>query len=646
MGANSSHHEPLGDYHRGAPHSLGSSYTASHARASLRKSLRKKKRDKLEHRDDHNKENQRDEAGGDGREAPAHPKVEGPSNSRGRRMDRLRRSFRESFRKKKDHHVTEASKPHQWQTDEASVRAGTCSFPVKYLGCVEVFESRGMQVCEEALKVLRNSRRRPLRGMLYVSGDGLRVVDDETKGLIVDQTIEKVSFCAPDRNHEKGFSYICRDGTTRRWMCHGFYAVKETGERLSHAVGCAFAACLERKQKRDKECGVTMSFDPATSAFTRSGSFRQMTVTERLSDPQEWKPIDPVPVKKVENPHAIARPHATPLMLQRQGSFRVFQHLNQSPFKRQLSLRLNDLPSNLERTRSMSLDNTATNNTNVAAAIINNNTQPPPESPQPPPRTHRNRLHSLPNAVNMTPIPESSPVVENKQGDAVSAMCQELSAGLSLLSNFTDPFSSPEATTSPAHSIATTTAVTTTSTTLTSYTNTAGTVTASQHIIPPTSQVLLPSVEPIREENPWTAPEVNGHTTEGKSLGEEWLSQINPQAKIINGTSSPPIGPQSTVTAANATTAAAPPRHNPPPMAQLRSVSLGVTPTYMGNSRNTIGSSWTNSNGTGGPGTVPPAGPTGSDPFEAEWAALATRNINPNNPFLPNTVTKAFEVQM
>ena len=35
------------------------------------------------------------------------------------------------------------------------------------------------------------------------------------------------------------------------------------------------------------------------------------------------------PVKKVENPHAIARPHATPLMLQRQGSFRVFQHLNQ-----------------------------------------------------------------------------------------------------------------------------------------------------------------------------------------------------------------------------------------------------------------------------------------------------------------------------
>lgn len=43
-------------------------------------------------------------------------------------------------------------------------------------------------------------------------------------------------------------------------------------------------------------------------------------------------------------------------MLQRQGSFRGFNQLNQaSPFKRQMSLRISDLPSNLERTRAMSL---------------------------------------------------------------------------------------------------------------------------------------------------------------------------------------------------------------------------------------------------------------------------------------------------
>ncbi|KAK2182254.1 hypothetical protein NP493_359g03024 [Ridgeia piscesae] len=201
-------------------------------------------------------------------------------------MERLKRSL--SFRKKKDR-VPECSKPHQWQEDERKVREGTCSFQVRYLGCIEVFESRGIQVCEEAVKALKactlvrlgkslvvgdflrigqvdsvdnpvflclvssqlqyslsvcpgtnanmtkfrknrslwsrmslrrkakdtkakdqraqpeeQSKSKYQRAILYVSGDALRVVDEISKGLVVDQTIEKVSFCAPDRNHEKG----------------------------------------------------------------------------------------------------------------------------------------------------------------------------------------------------------------------------------------------------------------------------------------------------------------------------------------------------------------------------------------------------------------------------------------------------------
>ncbi|XP_060651078.1 protein numb isoform X1 [Drosophila nasuta] len=337
-----------------------------------------------------------------------------------KKMDRLRRSFRDSFRRRKDR-VPESSKPHQWQADEEAVRSATCSFSVKYLGCVEVFESRGMQVCEEALKVLRQSRRRPVRGLLHVSGDGLRVVDDETKGLIVDQTIEKVSFCAPDRNHERGFSYICRDGTTRRWMCHGFLACKDSGERLSHAVGCAFAVCLERKQRRDKECGVTMTFDTKNSTFTRTGSFRQQSLTERLAiatvgsnercvDGPPLSGGPPAAAVKPFNPFAIERPHATPNMLERQSSFRLSTIGSQSPFKRQMSLRVNDLPSNADRQKAF-----------LAAAAGNPN------------------AHSLHTPLrSVSPIAEVSPA---KSGDAaaimaadtVSQLCQELSQGLSLL---------------------------------------------------------------------------------------------------------------------------------------------------------------------------------------------------------------------
>ncbi|OCT64843.1 protein numb homolog isoform X2 [Xenopus laevis] len=298
--------------------------------------------------------------------------------------------LRQSFRRKKDIYVPEASRPHQWQTDEESVRNGKCSFPVKYLGHVEVEESRGMHICEEAVKRLKSSGKKAIKAVLWVSADGLRVVDEKTKDLLLDQTIEKVSFCAPDRNFDRAFSYICRDGTTRRWICHCFMAVRDTGERLSHAVGCAFAACLERKQKREKECGVTALFDASRTTFTREGSFRVTTATEQAEREEVMKQIQesrkemevkapvapavssttvsstPTPVlpsyptsevfvvednKDLNNPHAIPRRHATVEQIARQGSFRGFPALSQkmSPFKRQLSLRINALPSTVQR---------------------------------------------------------------------------------------------------------------------------------------------------------------------------------------------------------------------------------------------------------------------------------------------------------
>ncbi|XP_007537973.1 numb-like protein isoform X1 [Erinaceus europaeus] len=288
--------------------------------------------------------------------------------------------LRQSLRRRKPAYVPEASRPHQWQADEDAVRKGTCSFPVRYLGHVEVEESRGMHVCEDAVKKLKAMGRKSVKSVLWVSADGLRVVDDKTKDLLVDQTIEKVSFCAPDRNLDKAFSYICRDGTTRRWICHCFLALKDSGERLSHAVGCAFAACLERKQRREKECGVTAAFDASRTSFAREGSFRGRPAEREAPDKKKAEaaaaptaapgPAQPghvsptpattspgekgeagTPVAAGTSAAAIPRRHAPLEQLVRQGSFRGFPALSQknSPFKRQLSLRLNELPSTLQR---------------------------------------------------------------------------------------------------------------------------------------------------------------------------------------------------------------------------------------------------------------------------------------------------------
>lgn len=59
------------------------------------------------------------------------------------------------------------------------------------------------------------------------------------------------------------------------------FCFSRQGERLSHAVGCAFAACLERKQRREKECGVTASFDATRTSFVREGSFRVSSASQQ-----------------------------------------------------------------------------------------------------------------------------------------------------------------------------------------------------------------------------------------------------------------------------------------------------------------------------------------------------------------------------
>jgi len=61
------------------------------------------------------------------------------------------------------------------------------------------------------------------------------------------------------------------------------------GERLSHAVGCAFTICLERKQQRDREKAALVGGQCCTrptTATQRTGSFRQTSLAERLTDPQ------------------------------------------------------------------------------------------------------------------------------------------------------------------------------------------------------------------------------------------------------------------------------------------------------------------------------------------------------------------------
>uniref|UniRef100_A0A8C5A214 Protein numb homolog n=1 Tax=Gadus morhua TaxID=8049 RepID=A0A8C5A214_GADMO len=566
--------------------------------------------------------------------------------------------LRQSFRRKKDVYVPESSRPHQWQTDEEAVRSGKCSFTVKYLGHVEVEESRGMHICEEAVKRLKTAGKKAVRAVLWVSADGLRVVDDKTKDLILDQTIEKVSFCAPDRNFERAFSYICRDGTTRRWICHCFLAVKDSGERLSHAVGCAFAACLERKQKREKECGVTATFDANRTTFTREGSFRVTTATEaaereevmrQLQEAKKAEAAPPPPSSASSGngssgppsdspgsspplsaatlgPQAIPRRHAPADALARQGSFRGFPGLSQnsSPFKRQMSLRIgNELPGGG------------------------------------PPRKD---------------FPLKNSVVEVEgEADSISSLCSQITTAFS--GGPRDPFASapmPKPTSSPQSPVAP--------------------VNGSSPAYPP----ALPPPLPARDTNPWARLPAGLHSAPGSdwstsatgpalggpgsspalpshrrtpSEADRWLEEVTKSVRVPPQpvAVAPHLGPPAGQHPGAAPTLPPPMGFLPPPMPMLPPrqpaaaaaypVSnglafgppvvpvVGITPSQM--VANVFGSA-----AQPPPPSILPslAPPSPVDAFEAQWVALEGRSRqhaspSPTNPF-SSELHQTFEIQL
>ncbi|CAH6844821.1 Numb [Phodopus roborovskii] len=600
--------------------------------------------------------------------------------------------LRQSFRRKKDVYVPEASRPHQWQTDEEGVRTGKCSFPVKYLGHVEVDESRGMHICEDAVKRLKAERKffkgffgktgkKAVKAVLWVSADGLRVVDEKTKDLIVDQTIEKVSFCAPDRNFDRAFSYICRDGTTRRWICHCFMAVKDTGERLSHAVGCAFAACLERKQKREKECGVTATFDASRTTFTREGSFRVTTATEQAEREEIMKQLqdakkeqdkavvgpsmapgntapspssptsptsDTTASLEMNNPHAIPRRHAPIEQLARQGSFRGFPALSQkmSPFKRQLSLRINELPSTMQRKTDFPIKNTVPEVEGEAESIsslcsqITSAFSTPSEDP----------FSSAPMTKPVTLVAPQSPVLQGTEWGQSSAAA---SAGLFQAGHRRTPSEAdrwleevsksvraqqPQASAAPLQPVLQPPPPPAIAPPPAPFQGNA--FLASQPVpvgvVPPLQPAFVPAQSyPVANGMPYPASNVPVvGITPSQMVANVFGTAGHPQATHPH--QSPSLAQQQTFPQYETTSATTSPFFKPPAQ------HLNGSAAFNGVDDGRLAS--------GSRHTEVPAGTCPVDPFEAQWAALESKskqrtNPSPTNPF-SSDLQKTFEIEL
>lgn len=178
-------------------------------------------------------------------------------------------------------------------------------------------------------------------------------------------------------------------------------------------------------------------------------------MTERFIDPQIAKPcLNNIPVVPEENPFAVSRPHATDLMLARQTSFKGLAQLGQnSPFKRQLSLRLNDLPSNLERTRdkapirsSSNVDNESGGGQASSLEVLKQNLsllyKMSEDDPQPS-LISESKFESI-SEEDENETKDEAQTSDNTIQDPISSMCQQVSAELNQLSLETPTLRSEE----------------------------------------------------------------------------------------------------------------------------------------------------------------------------------------------------------
>lgn len=539
-----------------------------------------------------------------------------------------------------------------------------------------------MHICEDAVKRLKATGKKAVKAVLWVSADGLRVVDEKTKDLIVDQTIEKVSFCAPDRNFDRAFSYICRDGTTRRWICHCFMAVKDTGERLSHAVGCAFAACLERKQKREKECGVTATFDASRTTFTREGSFRVTTATEQAEREEIMKQIqdakkadtdktavgssvapgniatspssptsptlDATASLEMNNPHAIPRRHAPIEQLARQGSFRGFPALSQkmSPFKRQLSLRINELPSTMQRKTDFPIKHTVPEVEGEAESIsslcsqITNAFSTPSEDP----------FSSAPMTKPVTVVAPQSPAFQGTEwGQSSGAVSPGLfQAGHRRTPSEADRWleevsksvraQQPQASAAPLQPVLQPPPPTAISQPVPPFQGSA--FLTSQPVpvgvVPPLQPAFVPAQSyPVANGMTYPAPNVPVvGITPSQMVANVFGTAGHPQAAQPH--QSPSLVKQQTFPQYETSSATASPFFKPPAQHLNGSAALnGVDDGRLA---------------SGDKQPEAPAGPCTVDPFEAQWAALESKskqrtNPSPTNPF-SSDLQKTFEIEL
>uniref|UniRef100_A0A3B3T3B9 PTB domain-containing engulfment adapter protein 1-like n=1 Tax=Paramormyrops kingsleyae TaxID=1676925 RepID=A0A3B3T3B9_9TELE len=131
------------------------------------------------------------------------------------------------------------------------------SFPVKFVGRIEVVRPVGLQLLSEALASLKNSdhvtssegKGKKSKVSLFLSMNGIDILEHDTKFMLYTCPLFLVSFCAVHPTLPNHFGFVAQHPASDAYYCYLFRS-KKFSHLLVSLIGDAFHA-----SKRDENIG-------------------------------------------------------------------------------------------------------------------------------------------------------------------------------------------------------------------------------------------------------------------------------------------------------------------------------------------------------------------------------------------------------
>ncbi|KAM8809269.1 low density lipoprotein receptor adapter protein 1-like [Eudromia elegans] len=139
--------------------------------------------------------------------------------------------------------------PENWTDMREPLLEGMC-FTLKYLGMTLVEKPKGEDMAAAAIRrivaMARVGARKFQKVILTVSPRGISLQDAETKELVENISIYRISYCTTDKLQNKVFAYVAQSQESGALECHAFLSPKKKiAQAVTLTVAQAFHMALD-----------------------------------------------------------------------------------------------------------------------------------------------------------------------------------------------------------------------------------------------------------------------------------------------------------------------------------------------------------------------------------------------------------------